>query len=270
MIRALRVSLIALIVISIAITFRPGQHALVQDRDHISEGTTLQHPVGTDSLGRDRLSRVAESLLLCLSLAAVAAAMATSAAAGVALSAAYAPPLLTRSILLISDSLLALPGLFLLMIVRTSLPLGLSPLSIAMLTFLLLAMLGWPIMVRTIYAEIKEHRKSEWAAYCVALGLRRRRIFLTHMVAHLRPLLLTHFFLCLPAFIIAEANLGTLGLGIAEPLPSWGGMLAELAASSLSGGSHWRYLPAALLVGVLVLLELLAPNQARVNHLSAG
>jgi ABC-type dipeptide/oligopeptide/nickel transport system permease subunit len=265
MTRVVRVALIALIVISLGIALRLNHGALVQDRDHIAEGGTPQYPAGTDALGRDRLTRVAEALLLCLSLAAAAASLATGAAAGIALAAAYATPFFAGLILLLSDALLAVPGLFLLMLLRASLPLGLSPVTTAILTFLLLASLGWPIMVRTLYVEIDAHRKSEWAAYCMALGLRRRQIFLSHMRAHLQPLLRTHFLLCLPAFLAAEANLGTLGLGVPEPLPSWGGMLSELAASSLAGGSNWRYLPAVLLVLVLVMLELLTANQTRIN-----
>jgi ABC-type dipeptide/oligopeptide/nickel transport system permease subunit len=58
-----------------------------------------------------------------------------------------------------------------------------------------------------------------------------------------------------PAFIAAEANLGSLGLGVGEPMPSWGGMLLELDNSALLARSHWVYLPIVLLVVVLLLLD---------------
>jgi peptide/nickel transport system permease protein len=57
--------------------------------------------------------------------------------------------------------------------------------------------------------------------------------------------------------VIGEANLGTLGLGIAEPLPSWGSMLLELDNSALLATSSWVYVPLILLVVVLLLLEFL-------------
>ena len=72
---------------------------------------------------------------------------------------------------------------------------------------------------------------------------------------HLLPLLLPQFLICVPAFIVAEANLGALGLGVGEPMPSWGSMLLELDNSALLARSHWVYLPIALLVLVLLILE---------------
>jgi ABC-type dipeptide/oligopeptide/nickel transport system permease subunit len=76
-----------------------------------------------------------------------------------------------------------------------------------------------------------------------------------HLLPHLRPLLLPQFLISVPAFIAAEANLGALGLGVGEPMPSWGSMLLELDNSALLARSHWIYLPIALLVVVLLILD---------------
>ena len=250
-----RVVLLLLVAASLLILGR-GTGAALQNRNEIDAPASRAHPAGTDDLGRDRLDRNAEALLLGLSLAAGAALLATGIAAAVALAAAYLHPPFGTAVLLLSDSLLAVPGLFLLMLVRASLPLDLHPGVTAVLTFLVIAILGWPLMVRTLAAEIRRHRTSAWMLYCRAAGLPARTMFGRHMLVQLRPLLATHFLLTVPAFLMAEANLGVLGLGVPDPLASWGGMLSELAQSYLRGGSAWRYLPAAMLIGVLVLLEL--------------
>ncbi len=254
-----RILLLLLVATSLLILAR-GPGTALQNRNEIDAAASRAHPAGTDDLGRDRLERNAEALLLCLSLAVGAALLATGIAAAVALAAAYLHPPFGTAVLLLSDSLLAVPGLFLLMLVRASLPLDLHPGATAVLTFLVIAILGWPLMVRTLAAEIQRHRSSPWMLYCRAAGLPSRTIFGRHMLLQLRPLLATHFLLTVPAFLVAEANLGVLGLGVPEPLASWGGMLSELAQSYLRGGSAWRYLPAVMLIAVLVLLELAGMN----------
>jgi ABC-type dipeptide/oligopeptide/nickel transport system permease subunit len=88
-----------------------------------------------------------------------------------------------------------------------------------------------------------------------ACGLQPRQLIRLHHVPHLRPLLLPQFLICVPVFIVAEANLGALGLGVGEPMPSWGAMLLELDNSALLARSHWVFLPIVLLVVVLLILE---------------
>ena len=81
-----------------------------------------------------------------------------------------------------------------------------------------------------------------------ASGLKTKQLIRLHIVPHLRPLFLPQFLICVPAFIVAEANLGALGFGVGEPLPSWGAMLLELDNSALLARSAWIYLPIVLLI----------------------
>ena len=93
--------------------------------------------------------------------------------------------------------------------------------------------------------------------HATCVEVRTRQLARRHVLPHLLPLLLSQFLIYVPACLIAEANLGTMGLGISEPLPSWGSMLLSLSSTATLAGSHWVYLPIILLVTILFLLEML-------------
>jgi ABC-type dipeptide/oligopeptide/nickel transport system permease subunit len=247
-----------LVLVATVIVAWPGHTYATQDRDAIMAGSSAEHWTGTDDLGRDRTVRVATALLLGLVCAAAASAISTSIAAGVGTVAAFSPGPVASVLMLLSDLFLTLPWLFLLMIVRSSLPLNASPMHSAAITFLILAALGWPACARAVYNGALELRGSDWMIQGRANGLRTGQLVRQYLLPHLRPLLVPQFLLCVPAFLVAEANLGTLGLGVAEPLPSWGGMLLELDSSAMLARSSWVFLPIVLLVSVLLLLECLA------------
>lgn len=228
-----------------------------QDRDHIAAGSSTQHWTGTDELGRDRTLRLAGALLLGLAGSVFAAAIATGLAVGIGVFAAFAHSVVANCLLYLSDLFLTLPWLFLLMMVRSAMPLTMAPLQSAAVTFMLLGLLGWPAYARVCYATALDVRNAEWLVYGRAAGLRTHRLLRKHVLPHLRPLVLTQFLICVPAFLVAEANLGTLGLGVSEPLPSWGSMLLAMQSTAVLASSNWVYLPIVLLVVILFLIELL-------------
>jgi peptide/nickel transport system permease protein len=250
--------LILLVVAAVVVALLPGRNYSAQDREAAMTGATRKHWMGTDDLGRDRAVRIAAALLLGLGGATAASAITTSIAAGVGTLAAFSPPAVASVLMLVSDLFLTLPWLFLLMMVRSGLPLTATPMQSAAVTFVILAALGWPACARAVYRGARLLRSSEWMIQGRANGLRNGQLIRRHLLPHLRPLLLPQFLICVPAFLVAEANLGALGLGIAQPLPSWGGMLLELDNSALLARSEWVYLPIVLLIAVLLLLETIA------------
>ncbi len=236
------------------VVLRSPFHYADQDREHISAPGSPQHSTGTDDLGRDRTVRIAAALLLGLAGATAASAVASGLAVAVGVTAAFAQPWLGRTLLYLSDLALTLPWLFLLLMVRSALPLNLSPAHSAALTFLLLGVLGWPAFTRANHARASVLRGADWLVHGRAMGLRPLQLA-RQVVPHLRPLLFSQFLIYVPICVVGEANLGALGLGVSEPLPSWGSLLLSLQHSAILAGTRWVYLPILLLVFVLLLLE---------------
>jgi ABC-type dipeptide/oligopeptide/nickel transport system permease subunit len=199
-----------------------------------------------------------------LLLAPAAASLSTLMAALIGGLAGYLGGVWARTAMAVTDLFLSLPWLFLLITARALLPLNVSPLVSAMVTFLLLGLLGWTTAARVLCASAGSLRSSDFARQARALGISGHRLFWVHVMPNLRPVLYAQFWISIPVFILSEANLGILGLGVAEPMPSWGSLLKELEGLVSVGEEPWKFVPLILLVVVVTSFQLLLSKREEV------
>jgi peptide/nickel transport system permease protein len=240
--------------------FAPASYQ-TQFREMPNAAPSAHFPLGTDELGRDRLSRLLYGSRISLMLAPAAAFLATAIAAAAGATAGLLGGWWDRAFLAATDLSLSLPWMFLLMTVRALLPLDVAPVVSITITFLLLGALGWAGPARVVRAAVGAMRRSEFMLQARATGSARFRIVLVHLLPNLRPVLVAQFLVSIPIFILSEANLGLLGLGVAEPMPSWGNLLRDLEHFSEVRANPWLLAPAGMLVAVVICFQIIARRE---------
>lgn len=241
----------------------PGGYAR-QYREASDAAPSKTHWLGTDEIGRDRFARVLYGTRISLLLAPAAALLSTLMAALIGGLAGYLGGAWARAAMAVTDLFLSLPWLFLLITVRALMPLNVSPLISVMVTFLMLGLLGWTAASRVLCTTAGSVRDSDFIRQARASGMGGVRLFWVHVLPNLKPVLYAQFWISIPAFILSEANLGILGLGVAEPMPSWGSLLKELEGLVSVGEEPWKFVPLILLIVVVTSFQLVLSKQDEV------
>lgn len=216
-----------------------------------------QFLMGTDEIGRDRFSRLIYATRVSVVLAPAASVVSIVLALLISVLASARAHLARPAVFGLTTICLSMPWIFLFIILRAELPLDTGPFISILLTFGLMGVAGWAWPARVFAASIEQVSQSEWLIQARASGLREARIAVVYVWPHLRAIALAQFRVLAPAYILSEASLGLLGLGVADPVPSWGNLLQDLQHPDLVKANPWVLAPLGLLVVVMVCLEAL-------------
>ncbi|HEV2527209.1 MAG TPA: ABC transporter permease [Thermomicrobiales bacterium] len=192
-----------------------------QDTQAIRLGPSLNHLFGTDTFGRDVLSRVLYGGRYSLPVGLVAVAVASLFGVLAGLAAGYYGRWVDTIIMRFVDILLALPGILMVMAIVAILGGGIFNLMIAV------GLAAIPDYTRVVRGAVLSVRESEYVTATRVLGATGPRIMLRHILPNVLPPVIVLMTLGIAGAILLGSTLSFLGLGIQPPTPEWGNMLAD-------------------------------------------
>jgi len=218
---------------------------------------------GADALGRDLCARLIYGARLSLGVAVLGACGALLLGALLGAVAGSSGGRVDTLITTVADFVLVLPVVYVVIVLRATRPLTISPAEVFWLMTILFALVAWPDVARGVRAIVATERTRDYAAAARALGAGSWRV-MTHLLPAAYGFLRIEFVLLVPALLIAESTLSFVGFGFGGATPSWGGLLKDSEALTAMYSAPWLLLPAVALFVVVLALQAMAGTRVRV------
>ena len=238
-------------ILSLIAIFAPlisGHDPAVMDQNNLLTSPSNIHPLGTDSLGRDILSRIFYGARISLSIGIIAVGIATILGITLGSIAGFYGGFIDGLIMRFVDIMLCFPTFFLILAV-----IAITEPSI----FKIMAIIGitsWMGPARLIRSEILSLKEREFILAEVALGASHLRIITRHLIPNAIGPVIVNATLGIGGAILLESGLSFLGLGVQPPAASWGNILIE--SKSTLGVAWWI----TLFPGLAILITILGFN----------
>ncbi len=184
-------------------------------------GPSLQHPFGTDHLGRDILSRIVTASRLSLTVGLVAAAISVTIGVLIGSLAGYFGGVVDTLLMRFTDVVLCFPFLFFAITIVTILEPNFFNIVIA------ISVLSWTSIARIVRANIMSLKERDFFVAAKALGAQPFRLIYRHLLPNTIAPIIVNATLMVASAILMESGLSYLGLGVQPPTPSWGNMLMD-------------------------------------------
>jgi peptide/nickel transport system permease protein len=213
---------------------------------------------GTDAYGRDELSRLLFGGQISVAAGITATLIALLAGSILGIIAGYYGRWMDESLMGITELFLSLPWLYFLLGVRAFLPLHLSTIRTFFLLTGVIGLIGWARPAKLVRGVVLSSRNRNYVLAATGFGGSDFYLLRRHILPETFGLLLTQAALLVPRYIAAEVTLSFFGLGVNEPVPSWGNMLSALQQYSVLVSYGWLLAPACALVVTSVIYSSLA------------
>lgn len=213
---------------------------------------------GSDSLGRDIFSRVLYGGQVSLLTGMAAAALALGLGLAFGIAAGYFGSWPDHLIMRLGELAMAVPWFYLLLAARAFLPLHIGPVDAFLLLVGIIGAVGWVRPARLIRGVALSAREQPFLLAARGFGASHAYLIRRHLLPFTIPVLVTQATILIPQFVLAEVGLSFLGLGIGQPVPTWGNMLADARAYHVMVSHPWLLAPGFAAIPILLAYLLLA------------
>ena len=154
-----------------------------------------------------------------------------------------------------AEAIMSIPSFYLLIILASILPSGMTSTQRFMLIVIILALIGWAGFARVVRGMVLSIKNQEYIQAAQSIGASKMRIITKHLLPQTTSFVIVAMTLSIPSYILSESGLSFLGLGIQQPDASWGNMLKEAQEFT-----NILYRPWLLTPGFLIFVSVLAFN----------
>lgn len=203
---------------------------------------------GTDNYGHDQFSRILYGGQISLAAGVLATGISLCLGLVVGCLSGFYGRWIDESAMRLAELFLVLPWLYLLLAVRAFLPLHISPVQTFFLLVAVIGTIGWARPARLIRGIVLSAKTRKYVIASRGFGASDAYILRRHVLPQIYGILLTQAAILVPQYVIAEVILSYFGLGLSEPTPSWGNLLANLQQYNVLVSYWWMFAPALALV----------------------
>jgi peptide/nickel transport system permease protein len=214
--------------------------------------------LGTDGFGRDEFSRVLYGGQVSVAAGIAATLIALLVGSVFGMLAGFYGYWADESLMGTTELFLCLPWLYFLLGMRAFLPLHVSALKTFFLVTCVIGLIGWARPARLVRGVVLSARSRNYVLAARGFGASNFYLLRRHILPELSGVLLTQATVLVPRYIAAEVTLSFFGLGVSEPIASWGNMLSTLQQYSVLVSYGWMLAPMGALVITSVIYSLLA------------
>jgi peptide/nickel transport system permease protein len=209
--------------------------------------------MGSDAYGRDQLSRFLFGGQISMLAGLIAAIFSMSIGIIVGGISGFYGGWVDELLMRGGELFLALPWLYLLFAVRAALPLHISQWEVFLLLVSVMGMIGWARPARLIRGVVLSAKQRNYVVAARGFGASDVYLFRRHVLPQTYGVVITQMTLLSPLYVLAEVTLTFLGLGVGEPMPSWGSLLSSLQQYYVLSSYWWMFLPALLLIPLFLV-----------------